>query len=156
VEGNSDDGTPEVLGACQCLALRSPVSAEGPQDALLDPVLKLNVTYRINHTSVNPLAHPSGRIPALAALRQMALFYIEPDNPQLFPTTSTTTILFLNDIAICPDDILELLHQRIALSATMTCAMDWTYVGKDPTFYDVWVARTIAGDSLFEIPPGGS
>ncbi|KAK4452265.1 cryptococcal mannosyltransferase 1-domain-containing protein [Podospora aff. communis PSN243] len=109
VEGNSDDGTPEVL------------------DALWDPLLKLNATYRIAHTPVNPLAHPSGRIPALAALRQIALSYIEPDRPHVFPTTSTTSILFLNDVAICPDDILELLHQRIALNAVMTCAMDWTY-----------------------------
>lgn len=35
--------------------------------------------------------------------------------------------------------------------------MDWTYVGTDPTFYDVWIARTLkSGDSFFEIPPDGS
>ncbi|KAK0614018.1 cryptococcal mannosyltransferase 1-domain-containing protein [Immersiella caudata] len=138
VEGNSDDGTPEVL------------------DALLGSLKDLNTTYRITHTSVDPLIHPSGRIPTLAALRQMALSYIEPGNPQAFPTNPTSTILFLNDVAICPEDILELLYQRIALNATVTCAMDWTYVGRDPTFYDVWVARTIAGDSFFEIPPDGN
>ncbi|KAL9944301.1 hypothetical protein ACHAQF_001440 [Verticillium nonalfalfae] len=38
----------------------------------------------------------------------------------------------------------------------MTCALDWTYVGRDPTFYDVWVARGINGDSFFNIPPNGS
>lgn len=38
----------------------------------------------------------------------------------------------------------------------MTCAMDWTYVGRDPTFYDVWVTRSIRGDSFFEIPACGS
>lgn len=38
----------------------------------------------------------------------------------------------------------------------MTCAVDWTYAGRDPTFYDVWVARTIKGDSFFEIPASGS
>ncbi|CAJ2504744.1 Uu.00g121380.m01.CDS01 [Anthostomella pinea] len=38
----------------------------------------------------------------------------------------------------------------------MTCAMDWTYVGRDPTFYDVWVARTLRGDLFFDIPSDGS
>ncbi|XP_044715418.1 cryptococcal mannosyltransferase 1 domain-containing protein [Hirsutella rhossiliensis] len=67
-----------------------------------------------------------------------------------------TTIVFLNDVAICPEDILELALQRRNLGADMTCAMDWTYAGRDPTFYDVWVARGINGDSFFDIPPDGN
>ena len=38
----------------------------------------------------------------------------------------------------------------------MVCGMDWTYVGRDPTFYDVWIAPTLKGDSFFEIPPDGN
>ncbi|KAI2617852.1 glycosyltransferase family 69 protein [Hypoxylon sp. NC1633] len=49
-------------------------------------------------------------------------------------------------------DILELVHQRIFQSADMTCAMDWTFVGRDPTFYDVWVSRTLQRDLFFDIP----
>jgi alpha-1,3-mannosyltransferase len=35
------------------------------------------------------------------------------------------------------EDILEIIHQRKALGAYQTCAMDWTYVGEHPTFYEV-------------------
>jgi alpha-1,3-mannosyltransferase len=34
--------------------------------------------------------------------------------------------------------------------------MDWTYAGEHPTFYDVWIARDMAGDTFFSIPPDGS
>jgi alpha-1,3-mannosyltransferase len=70
--------------------------------------------------------------------------------------SAATTVIFLNDVAACPEDILELVHQRQALAAHMTCSMDWTYVGQDPTFYDVWVARGWNGDSFFDIPPDGN
>ncbi|KAF9701769.1 hypothetical protein EKO04_000416 [Ascochyta lentis] len=54
------------------------------------------------------------------------------------------------------EDILELLHQRKQQGADQTCAMDWTYVGDNPTFYDVWIARGMTGDSFFKIPEDGS
>ena len=54
------------------------------------------------------------------------------------------------------EDILELIHQREYQDADMTCAMDWTYVGPDPTFYDVWVARGMNGDTFFNIPEDGN
>ena len=38
----------------------------------------------------------------------------------------------------------------------MTCAMDWVYVGPDPTFYDVWIARGMMGDSFFNVPDDGN
>ncbi|KAK0642994.1 family 69 glycosyltransferase [Cercophora newfieldiana] len=141
VEGNSDDGTPEVL------------------DALQRPLMDLNTTYTVSHVSTDP--SEIDRIHRLALLRNDALSALLPPadpNPSSkpLPTTPTTTIIFLNDVAICPEDILELVHQRIALNATMTCAMDWTYAGENPTFYDVWVARTLAGDSFFEIPSDGN
>lgn len=82
---------------------------------------------------------------------------LDPNNAHLYNDDTNTTVVFLNDVAICPDDILELVHQRHFLGADMTCAMDWTYAGRDPTFYDVWVARTLAGgDSFFEIPSDGN
>jgi alpha-1,3-mannosyltransferase len=140
VEGNSDDGTGEVLD-------------------VLRPALKaIGVPYYVTTSPINP--KEGDRIAALAQLRNLALqplidAYSNP-KPGSKPTTNTTTITFLNDVAICAEDILELLHQRVTLQADMVCAMDWTYVGRDPTFYDVWIARTLRGDSFFEIPPDGN
>jgi alpha-1,3-mannosyltransferase len=34
--------------------------------------------------------------------------------------------------------------------------MDWTYVGENPAFYDVWIARSMKGDTFFIIPEDGS
>jgi alpha-1,3-mannosyltransferase len=143
IEGNSDDGTGEVLAA-------------------LRPTLQsLGITYHFSTTTIDP--KQGDRISALAQLRNLALqpLLAETTNPSLAPSkkryTADTTITFLNDVAICPEDILELLHQRTHLQADMVCGMDWTYVGNDPTFYDVWIARGLAGgDSFFRIPPDGS
>ncbi|KAL2148953.1 hypothetical protein VTH82DRAFT_1639 [Thermothelomyces myriococcoides] len=139
IEGNSDDGTGEVLAA-------------------LKPELDaLGLAYHFNTSKINP--RRDKRIKALADLRNLALkplldLYANPK--QSSPPSRPPTVIFLNDVAICPEDILELVHQRRVLGADMVCAMDWTYVGPDPTFYDVWVARGMTGDSFFEIPPDGS
>lgn len=131
VEGNSDDGTADVLFA-------------------LGPRLEtLGIKYAFQSSSIDP--SQGDRIGKLAQLRNLAL---EPLGSMA--ASNTTTVIFLNDVAICPDDILELVLERQRLGATMTCAMDWTYVGRDPTFYDVWVARGINGDSFFEIPADGN
>jgi alpha-1,3-mannosyltransferase len=134
VEGNSPDGTADVLKA-------------------LKPFLDdLGIPYFILSSKINP--KKGNRIAKLAELRNFAL---EPlFNSFKGRAHPNTTVLFLNDVAICPEDILELALQRRNLSADMTCAMDWTYVGPDPTFYDVWVARGINGDSFFEIAKDGN
>ncbi|KAI1388052.1 alpha-1,3-mannosyltransferase CMT1 [Hypoxylon trugodes] len=146
VEGNSNDGTREVLYA-------------------LRPELKdLVVTYYVQSSELDPGA--GERIEKLAKLRNLALSPLlsiagVPGYPKISPQSAlvpnaNTTVIFLNDVALCVNDILELAHQRAFQSADMTCAMDWTYVGRDPTFYDVWVARTIQGDLFFDIPPDGN
>ncbi|KAM0218026.1 hypothetical protein ACHAPQ_005023 [Fusarium lateritium] len=133
VEGNSPDGTADVL-----VALR--------------PFLEdLGVTYFYNNSAINP--SKGARIRKLAQLRNLAL---EPLFKKKIPASDETTVLFINDVAACPDDLLELALQRRKLNADMTCAMDFTYAGPDPTFYDVWVARTLAGDTFFPIPKDGS
>ncbi|KAH6617387.1 cryptococcal mannosyltransferase 1-domain-containing protein [Chaetomium tenue] len=131
VEGNSNDGTGEVLAALrpELEALGVTASPPSPNSAT---------------SPSNPSLTPPTPVAAAAATPTT-------DNP------ATTTIIFLNDVAICPDDILELTLQHTTLNADMVCAMDWTYVGRDPTFYDVWIARSLAaGDSFFEIPPDGN
>ena len=133
VEGRSDDGTYEIL-----MVLRKEIE-------------DLGAKYFLESSNLNP--GTGDRIEALAELRNKAL---EPmlRNPSDY--SSDTTVVFLNDISACMEDILELVHQRVYQNADMTCAMDWTYVGRDPTFYDVWIARGMTGDSFFEIPEDGN
>ncbi|KAG8671746.1 hypothetical protein FPOAC1_005003 [Fusarium poae] len=133
VEGNSADGTADVLSA-------------------LDPFLKdLGLVYLFQNSKINP--SKDARIKKLAQLRNLAL---EPLVKNQVPVSDETTVLFINDVAACPDDLLELVHQKRNLNADMTCAMDYTYVGQHPTFYDIWVARTIKGDSFFEVGSDGN
>lgn len=132
VEGNSPDGTADVLHALKL------------------PMEQMGVAYYFNTSTIDPLV--GERIIQLAQLRNLAL---EPllNHPR---ATGNTSVVFLNDVAACPDDILELIHQRHRLGADMTCAMDWLSVEEYPTFYDVWVARAINGDTFFDIPPDGT
>ena len=89
------------------------------------------------------------RIEALALLRNMAL------SPLTLDTASqNATVIFINDVFICVQDILELIHQRALQGADMTCAMDWNFEGR--VFYDSWIARGINGDLFFEVPQDGN
>ena len=136
VEGRSDDGTYEVL------------------KLLEEEVEKMGAKYFLATTDINPGKENDGnRISALAELRNMAL---QPLVNNAEHYDQNVTVIFLNDVSICMEDILELVHQRQYQQADMTCAMDWTFVGPNPTFYDVWIARTMNGDSFFNIPPDGS
>ncbi|KAI9733145.1 MAG: hypothetical protein M1834_003692 [Cirrosporium novae-zelandiae] len=132
VEGRSDDGTFEILRL------------------LRDRMEPIGVKYFFVTNEIDPLSHDIGnRVEALAELRNQALRPLV-DHPDQYSTN--TTVLFLNDVSLCMEDILELIHQRLYQNADMTCAMDWTYVGRDPTFYDVWIARGMNGDTFFNIP----
>jgi alpha-1,3-mannosyltransferase len=135
VEGRSDDGTFEVL------------------DALRPNLQALGVKYLLQTSDINPTAPGTDRIEALANLRNLALQDLIAHPAHYDPDT---TVVFLNDIALCMEDILELLHQRRWQGADQTCAMDWTYAGDNPTFYDVWIARGMTGDTFFRIPEDGS
>lgn len=135
IEGRSDDGTFEIL-----LSLREEIE-------------RIGAKYHFNSSDINPTV--GDRIKALAELRNQAL---QPllDHADKGTPTNTTTVVFINDVALCMEDILELIHQRKYQNADMTCAMDWTYVGPDPTFYDVWIARGMNGDTFFNIPEDGN
>ncbi|MCJ1401536.1 hypothetical protein MMC11_004752 [Xylographa trunciseda] len=138
VEGRSDDGTYEILKL-----LRLEIEAIGAQ-------------YFFSTSDLDPTAQTgqvANRIATLAELRNEALQPLV-QHPDLFSHDST--VVFINDVSICMEDILELIHQRFYQNADMTCAMDWTYVGSNPTFYDVWIARGMKGDSFFEIPEDGN
>ncbi|RGP71109.1 hypothetical protein FLONG3_7237 [Fusarium longipes] len=135
VEGNSDDGTSDILSA-------------------LDPYFKdLGLVYYYKNSEINPAK--GERIKRLSQLRNLALEPLVKKKKDVL-ASDDTTVLFLNDVAACAEDILELALQRRQLHADMTCGMDWTYVGQDPTFYDIWIARTLKGDSFFEVGEDGN
>ncbi|KAL8987571.1 MAG: hypothetical protein Q9177_003236 [Variospora cf. flavescens] len=134
VQGSSTDGTTEMLQT-----LRADTAALGLDFSL--------VHSDIDSTNTNTT---TDRIATLAALRNLALAPLFT-NTSRFPAHETT-ILFLNDISLCPADILELLHQRRVQGADMACPMDFS---DDGLFYDIWVARSMTGDIFFNIPPSG-
>ncbi|KAF8330785.1 cryptococcal mannosyltransferase 1-domain-containing protein [Cantharellus anzutake] len=64
------------------------------------------------------------------------------------------TIIFMNDVLPCVDDILELIWQSRRQNAAITCAADYMFheqIGA-PVFYDNWVARDINGTALENAP----
>ena len=135
VEGRSGDGTYEVL------------------EALGQKVTSLGGKFYLQKSDVNPKGEGQDRILLLAELRNLALKPIVDDRQDY---SQEAMIMFINDVAICSEDILELIYQREYQEADMVCAMDWTFVGPTPSFYDVWVARSLTGDLFFDIPASGS
>lgn len=179
VEGNSDgDGTREVLTMLQ------------------DELDRLGIIYFYRkQDDIDPSS--ANRIGNLATLRSQALeplrnsnisddtsWGVELPGSGLDFSADDTTVIFINDVAICAEDILELAHQRVKQNADMTCAMyaqpkqpsdsaepstsseeililnrDWSHVGGSEDtglFYDVWISRTLSGNLFFDIPDDGS
>lgn len=134
VEGNSPDGTSEVLAALN------------PE---LDQLLGSHRVHFVLENGLRPLEGEGMRFKKLAELRNLVL---QPmlDSPEQH---KDATVVFINDVAICLDDILELIHQRRYLNADMTCAMDWVPGADGPIFYDSYISRSIVGDLFFNIPP---
>ncbi|KAG9050906.1 capsular associated protein [Serendipita sp. 407] len=64
------------------------------------------------------------------------------------------TIVFMNDILPCVDDVLELIWQSRRQNAGVTCAADYMFHHEmgSPVFYDNWVARDINGTALENAP----
>ena len=131
VEGRSTDGTNEII------------TGVGHE------IKKLGGNFFLGTNDINPKAEGVDRILALSGLRNQALRPLL-EHRKLF--ARDTVVIFLNDVVLCADDILELLHQHIVQSADMSCAMDWNDKNNDVLFYDAWVARGINGDTFFEIP----
>jgi alpha-1,3-mannosyltransferase len=137
VEGRSTDGTYELLHKLQ------QTLAEG------------GVEFYLQKNDADTTGED--RIKTLAQLRNHALEpLISPTHREKF--SESTTVVFVNDVAICADDILELIHQKTYQQADMTCAFDWSHPNADepPLFYDVWISRGIDGDTFFRISDSGS
>lgn len=135
VEGRSKDGSYAIL-----LALKEKMET-------------LGTPFYLVQSSIDPHADGVDRIGALSELRNMALSPLiehskNSTGPPLY--NHDTIITFINDVAICTEDIYELLFQHIFQSAHQTCGMDWVHGGN--VFYDSWVSRSMSGDLFFEVP----
>ncbi|KAL1412667.1 hypothetical protein Q8F55_000414 [Vanrija albida] len=92
------------------------------------------------------------RIEYLAEVRNEAmqpLHELRDNNGEVFDS-----IVFMNDILPCVDDLLELIWQSRRQNAGITCAADYMYhdeIGA-PVFYDNWVARDLNGTALENAP----
>jgi alpha-1,3-mannosyltransferase len=131
VEGRSSDGTYEVLRS-------------------LAPHLKdLGVPYFLQLSGLSPQRANPERIVLLAELRNQALrdLYEHPESYAF-----DATIIFINDVYICPEDMLEMVHQQKFQEADMTCGMDWANSSKPelPRLYDTWIARSMTGDTFYK------
>jgi alpha-1,3-mannosyltransferase len=64
------------------------------------------------------------------------------------------SIIFMNDVLPCVDDVLELIWQSRRQNAGITCAADYMFHDEigSPVFYDNWVARDINGTALENAP----
>lgn len=125
VEGRSTDGTYEIL------------------EKLSSEAKNIGFSYYLVKSDINPTEGSGDRIKGLANLRNLALL---PLLENRVAYSSDAIIVFLNDIAPCEEDILELLYQMKIQEADMVCPMDWLESGE--LFYDVWVSRGINGDTF--------
>ncbi|GAA5839126.1 hypothetical protein JCM11251_003683 [Rhodosporidiobolus azoricus] len=99
------------------------------------------------------------RIAQLSIYRNIALLPLSnltATFPSVPPTSSTSQepedVVFINDVFVCPRDVLELLFQRRVQKADAACAMDWREnkgLAKrwngSVKFYDNWVSRSLTG-----------
>lgn len=132
VEGRSTDGTYQILAALQ------------------DELERLGATFYLTTSAMNPQDGTQDRFEGLALLRNLALAPLIMDKANF---SSDAQIIFLNDVYLCPHDILELLFQQTRQHATMTCGMDWSHRGA--IFYDIYVARSLVGETFWQIAQDG-
>lgn len=93
VGGRSNDGTTEILAK-----MREEFEA-------------MNVTYYFSTSDVDPLKSGNDRITELSILRNLVMDPLVRQ-PELYDPD--TTVIFLNDVSICTDDILELVYQKVS------------------------------------------
>ncbi|EIW79794.1 glycosyltransferase family 69 protein [Coniophora puteana RWD-64-598 SS2] len=109
----------------------------------------LRITIRTSTRTRGAFNH---RIEYLAEVRNQAfnpLHELRDAHNEYFDS-----IIFMNDILPCVDDLLELIWQSRRNNAGITCAADYMYHEElgSPVFYDNWVARDINGTALENAP----
>lgn len=142
VDGRSDDGTYEVVAA-----LRPRVESMGAQ-------------FYLSTTRSRAKDEDLQRAERLSAMRNKVL---EP----LREVTSTgpvrglsgtfspdTVAVILDAIALCPEDILELILQHVHQGARMSCAVDWIW--NETLVSNSRDVRSLDGTPIFDISRGSS
>lgn len=90
---------------------------------------------------------PSSRTPtddasqAVDRIQQLAVFRNIVTESARTSEVPYETILFINDVFLCPRDALELLHQRVVQNASAACGLDFVakkgvHRGGLAVFYD--------------------
>ncbi|KZS96751.1 hypothetical protein SISNIDRAFT_482545 [Sistotremastrum niveocremeum HHB9708] len=108
----------------------------------------MRITIRTSARTRGSFTH---RIEYLAEVRNSAMVPLHErrDEGEFFDT-----VIFMNDVLPCVDDLLELIYQSRLQNAGITCAADYMYhddIGA-PVFYDNWVARDLNGTALENAP----
>ncbi|KZV67558.1 glycosyltransferase family 69 protein [Peniophora sp. CONT] len=126
-ESNSKDRTPEML-------------------QLLEGVLfALGVPHTIVYAKQDDKP-PGTRIEMLADVRNRALDPLYTgEAAQFMPGEEFDEILFMNDIAFCAADMLELLLEKRVQGANQACTVDYM----EAVIYDRWVLRDIHGKPFY-------
>ncbi|RUP45056.1 cryptococcal mannosyltransferase 1-domain-containing protein [Jimgerdemannia flammicorona] len=133
-ENGSTDRTPQLLQTTFARALKH-----------------LGADHSIK-TSTAPKPSKVHRIEYLAHARNRAL---EPLHILAAPPYDLRYdhVLFINDIFVCHNDLLELLYQQRLQRSHITCGLDYDLQWGDvPIFYDTWVARDVKGLPFFKDP----
>jgi alpha-1,3-mannosyltransferase len=108
----------------------------------------LRITIRTSMRKRGAFVH---RIEYLAEVRNSAMGPLHElrDEGEFFDT-----VVFMNDVLPCIDDVLELIYQSRLQNAGLTCAADYMFHDElgAPVFYDNWVARDLNGTALENAP----
>lgn len=134
-EGQSDDGSGELLGALR-------------EHLLFIGVPPENIFVKTHTPAIDwPSVH---RIEQLARMRNDAMAPIfDSETPHLSPDGKEwTAVVWHNDVYFGAGHVLELLHQHEKQDADITCG--WDHAGK--WFYDGWVGRDMSGDLYTPFP----
>lgn len=117
---------------------------------LRSKIESLGAVFYHENSNLDPGDGRHERTAILAELRNRAL---DPmlRAPSLF---KLATIVFVNDLIRCADDLLEVLYQQAKLRADITCAINWIHNGI--SYYDIWAAQGLGGDHLIESPQDSS
>ncbi|VDB88227.1 unnamed protein product [Peniophora sp. CBMAI 1063] len=126
-ESNSKDRTPEML-------------------QMLEGVLfALGVPHTIVYANEDERP-PGTRIEILAGVRNQALRPLyNGEAAQFMPGGQFDELLFMNDIAFCAADMLELLLEKREQGANQACTVDYM----EAVIYDRWVLRDIHGNPFY-------
>ncbi|KAJ5661984.1 uncharacterized protein N7477_009600 [Penicillium maclennaniae] len=139
----SDDGTTEILGE-----LKPRVEAIGARFYLIEVT-----SIPRNSTGISKEKHiAESRNKVLEPLKIVGAQGVIDDLAGMY--SPEALIVFVDQIALCPEDILELIFQHVNQGASMACPFVWTENGTQ--FGDLLVSRSLAGDTFFEIPHDGS